>query len=149
MKIISTDYASAAIFIFTGALWLMYLVFGVLGIQPGRRGRNIDLSGPGLMIAAAAFTILLIPIAIYRIRAFKGLFSRGLEVKAIVTNTEFYNGRGKIDFNYLFQGKSYNGTATVRENNQSMNVGLQTEIMVIVDPQNPQKAVIRDLFTGF
>jgi hypothetical protein len=98
-----------------------------------------------LPIAAimSAFGLILL---VWRVSIINAVFAAGHEAEATITGTSFFRGRGRIEYTYLFQGSHYNSGNAVQETKATNAVQVGNKVIVLVDPNRPKRAFIRDLY---
>lgn len=95
---------------------------------------------------ATAAIVAGVPTLVWRLTLIRAVFERGVESIGVITSVRFYKDRGRVEFAYSVQeqryesGNALNRTARTRELQEGHRVRL------IVDPQNPRRAFLRDLY---
>jgi hypothetical protein len=146
-KFIRTDYASSLAVICPVVMAALYVATGVFGIHFLKRGREVGGDGTAFLWMAVIATAVCVPLLIWRVTAFQGIFARGVEVPATITSSSFHRGRGRIEFTYLFNGRQYHRGAAVQENGAVRALLSHAVTTALVDPQAPNKAVLRELYS--
>jgi hypothetical protein len=130
-RIISSDYTAGIFIAFPFTFWIMFLIFQDNFFE----------------IIAILMTSIGIPVFIWRIHFFKTLYSYGVEITGIITFTT-YTGRGdRIIYEYTFDNRKYssgNAVAPILTKDKNYNIG--DEVLLVVDPKNPKRAVIKELY---
>ncbi|MES1244735.1 MAG: hypothetical protein ABUT39_24215 [Acidobacteriota bacterium] len=144
-RIIRTDYLSSLLVILPLVGFGLYVITEVFGLHIFRRGVDVSDPSASLRMGLIAATIGL-PILVWRLRSIQGLFARAVEVPGSILSADFHRSRGRIEFSYFLQGEEYRGGAAVQENDAVRRLLSRDEVVVVVDPANPKKAFLRDLF---
>lgn len=103
-------------------------------------------AAPFLLILSAGATLIGIPVMMLRFNWFRSLFTVGQEIEGRVVRVWFYRGRGRVEFCYEYQGQEYAVGRAVGANRQTRMLKVGDSVPVLVDPANPRKAAIRDLY---
>jgi hypothetical protein len=127
-------------------MWGLFIATGVFGLSLSRRGRAVGGDGSMFLYIAIAVTAICIPLALWRVSSFRKAFARGVEVPGLVRDTSFYRGRGRLEFTYTYQGREYTSAASVQESAAVAALSPNSRVTVILDPEAPAKAYLRDLF---
>jgi hypothetical protein len=149
-KIILNDYASFLLAI-GGPIALAITAFtAALGFIPragARGGRAVD---PQFAAAACVFaviiTVLLLFLLARRISRIKRILAAGPRTKASVLDVGFFKDRGRIEFEYTHNGRQYTTGTAIMKNKQTTAISPGDEIEVAVDPDNPRKAFVVQLY---
>jgi hypothetical protein len=134
-RIIRNDYAAFMAVILPIVLWGLFL-FSVY-----QENINPNMTNLSIVITAAA-----IPLLIYRIFYIFKFFNTGEETTAVILGVSFYRSRGRADFSYTYQGAEYTSGNLLMSSGPVKQLSRGQEVVVLVNPDNPKKAVIRDLF---
>ena len=137
LRIAFTDYAAFLAFMLPIGLWGTLLLHAVLG-QKGDPSIGILLIIP--------LTFLAWPYAIWRSRDIQTAIEHGVECPAILSNVSFFRDRGRVDYIYTYQGQKYSSGSAVMKNGRTQALSVGQQIVVVVDPNNPKRAFIRDLY---
>lgn len=97
-------------------------------------------------IIAAAGLVLGLPILVYRIRSISRLFERAIEVPGRVSKVWFVKDRGRVEYTYSFRGQEFSSGKAVMKNRRTSDLQSGAGVVVIVDPDDPKKSLIRDLY---
>lgn len=146
--IILSDYLAQLAVLFPLVMWGIYVAAAVIGLpalKPGRPPLTAEDS-PQLLYMAVIFTIVGIPALIWRFRRFQSLFDCGQEVEGRVVRVWFYRGRGRVEFEYAYQDRLFKRSQAIASNRRTRRLRTETEVTVVVDPSNPGRAAIRQLY---
>lgn len=147
LKIIATDLWAGLCIIFPIAIWGVYFdtSFGI--ISRSRSGNaSASESSSFFLILASVLTILGILGLMWRINFFTQLVLKGERVKGQITEIYFRKGHGRIEFIYYYQGSEYNSGSAVRKTRTTKSFRKGQEIGLLIDPDNPRKAIIEKLY---
>ena len=136
IKIIRTDYYAFLSFLFLVIIWGFFILFQLFGYG------NPDSA----FIIVLAVSALAIAVGIWRIQTILALFSIGIELSATVTEIWFFRGRGRIDCKFTYRGHDYLSGSDVVPTRDAKNLGVGDRLNVIVDPDNPTRSMVLDLF---
>lgn len=130
-RIVSNDYTAGFLMALFVVMWIFYLVFN-------------DSASEKLAILT---TCIAIPVIIWRIYFFKTLYIHGVEVTGNIIYAA-YLGRGdRVQYEYTFLNQKYssgNAVAPILTKDKNYNIG--DEVLLVVDPKKPKKAVIKELY---
>lgn len=85
---------------------------------------------------------------IWRIYWVSTIFDYGVEVPGQVEFISFRSGRGRVFFNYQYQGKDLKGKRMIKRNKYTMRISPGENVTVVVNQKNPKNAVIKQIFIG-
>lgn len=136
LRLIQTDYPSflAALFPLFG--WGFFLV---------DRLRRVDTDANFVLIMGA-LTLAAVLVLVWRYTSIASIYAAGQEVTATLNNAAFFRGRGNLTYIYKFQGGKYSCTNTVMKTNRTSAYAAGDRVTVLVDPNNPRRAVIKELY---
>jgi hypothetical protein len=159
-KIIMTDYFAMMIFAIIIVASFFIILVTLKGKIPDIRpylsqGRgivnyikDINYSNKAILLSI----IVGIPVLIFRVNRIKSLFKSGVEVKGKVLRSRLSTiARGStkfiIEFKYNYHGQDYETETTLAfTNRKGRLVQSGQDITVLVDNNNPKKAIIKDLY---
>lgn len=149
-KIIKNDYAAFLLTI-GGPISLAISGFAaVFSFIPGGRGQAGQAVDPqfarGMCVVAALLTVLLFALLAKRISRLKRIIGTGPRATATVREIGFFKDRGRVEFEYVHDGQQYQTRTAVMENKQTKALVSGSEIEVAMDPMNPEKALIVQLY---
>jgi hypothetical protein len=146
LRVLQSDYVSALALLAPAALWLVWGL-DLMGFSLQRRGRTATFDDPGwLLQVAIVVTVVGVALAIWRIRAVYAFFARGVGRPGVIESVEFFRDRGRVTFRYDHEGQSYERGSGIMKNARTKALEPGQELTVIVDPENPKKAMIRSLY---
>jgi hypothetical protein len=149
--IILNDYA-AFIMAITGPMALVVsacaLLFGLIPRVRNRGGHDevpFELS-VGLFVASVILTAILFFFLSRRLARIKRIFAEGTRTKAKVVEVRFDKDRGRIEFEYPIDGQIHRTGNAIMKNKKTSSFALGDEIEVALDPENPRKALLVQLY---
>lgn len=150
-RILKNDYSSLLMLMFIGVTWILAIAGGYFGFMPQRRGARlveIDSSMAAIMIVlAVVVTILFGSLASKRISGIKQVFRSGPEVKGRIQDIAFVKDRGRVEYEYEYNGQTYQAGNAIWKNKETRQLQAGDKITVIVDPDKPSRAFIASLYT--
>lgn len=147
-RILQSDFMAGIPVIFMFVMMLMYLILTYFGYMPGigRHGALTSEDAPFFLNLAIIAGIIGIPLLVWRIKLISRLFEKGDEVKGSITHIRFNRDRGKIKYEYIYQNQKYQAGNSVFKTGRTKYYQQGDEIVLLVDSENPKKAVIKDLY---
>lgn len=133
--VIRRDYLVAA---FSGSTLLFWLAAA---------GMRLILGGSfGYTLAAAAVTIVAVPLTLLRLARVSRLLKNGKGVRGEVRHA-FYQGiRGRLEFSYSANGKDYFALHPFLRSPNMPRLNPGTTIRVLIDPRAPYRATVPAIF---
>lgn len=147
-RIVQSDYLTGLSILVVVVFWGMYVAIAYFGFFPGLRGRS-PLTGsdaPFFLDLSIIATLIAVPLIIWRIHSFHSIFVRGVEVTGRITSISFFRDRGRVEYTYVYQGKSYESGNAIHKTGRTKTLQPDSEITLVVDRENPKRALIRDLY---
>jgi hypothetical protein len=135
-RVISTDYPSFLSVLFP-------IVFGGFSIYFFFT-RN-DAFQLFLLLAIGA-TVVGVPVLVQRYRVISSVFADGSEAKGVVTGLSFFRGRGRVEYSYTFKGEKQVSANAINKNSRTRKLRVGEAVTVIVDPNNPKRAFIQEIY---
>ncbi|MDH4128238.1 MAG: DUF3592 domain-containing protein [Spirochaetota bacterium] len=125
--------------------YCQFFILGVLGIIAYQGFQYIDynLSFIGIGIF---FTILGIALIIYRYLAILKVFKTGIEVPGRVAGIFPRPGSVRMEFKYNYNDKEYISSNYFKSVSKASTYVIGRKICVLVDPNKPEKSVIKDFY---
>lgn len=107
-----------------------------------------DTTAPGALGTAIAISLLiLLPIAIFRLRRVQSILAHGRIVEGEIIDFAFGTTSGRVIWQYVYQNKMYQSKARVSGAvGQATWMQIRYKIAVIVHDKQPQHSIIRDLY---
>ena len=149
IRIIQSDYLALIGVIVPVVSLIMYICVAYFGYFPGLRGRDPIQGTEGAPVFFYLFIIGLVlglPLAFWRIRTIQQLFLKGVEVVGQITAISFYRDRGRVEYSYSHAGQAYSGGNAIMKTGRTQQLRSGNQIVLLVNPQEPKRALIRDLY---
>jgi hypothetical protein len=138
-KIIANDYIASVSFLFPIATWgFIALLFFT------SRYHKDDII---LVVIFSALTVVCLCSLIWRVNLLSRMVTNGLEATAIISQIFFYKDRGQVRYTYVNQGQNMTITNAIAKTKQTKLIMQGQQVIVLVDPANPKRAFIRDLYS--
>jgi len=123
------------------AVWGLYVLASV-GVIEDQTNEDLVF----LLYMAIIGTPIGAAIMLLRIRWFIGFFKRGVVVSGSVVDVYWHKDRGRIEYTYTYQSKDYRHGNGMMKTRMTARISVGDEVKLIVDPQNPKRALIRNLY---
>ena len=150
-RILKNDFPSLLMLIMIGVVWFLTIAGGVLKFLPKRRGGGaIEVDSTmmiNFVVIAAVVTLLCGWFAARRIAAIKRVIRSGPEVKGRIQSIGFVKDRGRVDYEYLYEGQTYQAGNAIWKNRETTKLKRGGEVTLILDPNKPSRAFIASLYT--
>lgn len=135
-RVISTDYPS----------YLSVLFPIVFGSFTAYFFATENGSSQLFLFLAIAAAVIGIPVLIQRYRTISSVFANGTETKGEITSIGFFRGRGRVEYSYIIQGEKQTSGNAINRNSRTRNLRVGQSIKVLVDPYNPKRAFIQEIY---
>jgi hypothetical protein len=148
LRIVQSDFIALLALGFPAVVWVIYIATAYFGLFPDLRGRD-PLSGadaPFFLYLGIVTMVVGVPLFIWRVRSFQALFSQGAQVMGRITTVSFFRDRGRVEYTYTYQGKTYSGYNAIMKTARTQALQPDIEVILILDRNNPKRALIRDLY---
>ena len=150
-RVLKNDYGSFLMVAAIAVAWIICIGGSVLGFLPRHRGGGAVEVGPTLaiilLVVAAALTILLGWLVARRVSSIRRVITSGPEVNGHILSVGFVKDRGRVEYEYEFQGKTYVAGNAIMKNKQTEQIQTGDEVNLIVDPEKPSRAFLAFLYT--
>ena len=159
-RVIRNDYGSLLLLIFIGVAWLIVAYTAVVGPLPSRRGRAVDTTGGGgggggaggfdwkVFGAAAVITPVFGWLAARRIAGIRRVVEYGPACDGTVTGIWFTKDRGRVEYEYQFEGQTYQAGNAIMKNRQTEAIRQGDRVELIIDPSRPSRAFLASLYVN-
>lgn len=140
-KIISTDYLAQNFFVMIFAGWAIYFIDSLF---------EGEFSG-FLLIFAVICTPLGLAAFSWRYNLIVSAFKNGVEITGHITQVQTIStGKRRrdyvIDYEYQFQGKTYQYRNRIKKNNFARTLKAGQGVTLLANEQKPQAAFIKELY---
>ncbi len=138
-SIIGTDWPALLCLISIPGIWIIGFLFPF--VRTGASFGSFEMLAFALPISLMAGGLLL-----WRIARIHRLFSLGRLVSAQVTRIRIVRDRGRLEFEYDFDGLRRSSWMPVHKNKRVMALAPNQQVEVLVDPTDPTNAIVRQLY---
>ncbi len=148
-KILINDYISFLAWLFPVIIFVMSLFIEIFGFLPDlKRGRPpLGTEAIPFMIQFGLIALIIgIIIIIIRVIIIKRYFENGIEVNGEVTQIWRFRDRGRIYFTFWYKDLIGDNSSIVHFNRMTKTFLPHKQIRVLMKPNDPLKAIIKDLF---
>jgi hypothetical protein len=140
-RVISADYNSNLAIASSILMWASYIFFYLLQFE--QQGFLWKWRIASIFVSTIAVIFLA-----WRRHFFYSIYVRGVEVIACIYLADaFKTGGSRIEYKYEYQGEKYwRGNALTHSSFFKYNFHSGDEVVLMIDPENPKRAVIRDIY---
>ena len=150
IKVIKNDFGAFLLTIFGPIMLALSAYTAVTGVVPAYRRRGGGTIDPdtssALFVGSAILTIVLFLLLLRRISRLKRILRTGPRALAMVTGIGFVKDRGRVEFRYVHEGRLHDSGSAIMKNPATQELAKGTQVEVALDPANPKKALIIQLF---
>lgn len=150
LHIIRRDHASFALLTFVGLLWVVLLLLLVAAAALNLRLDGDD--GAVVWILASimlAATLVCGSLVVRRVTGIRRALASGLTVIGKIIGVGFNSEDvGSVLFEYRYAGKAYTARHATGDATATKRFEGRTEVAVAVDPENPARSYLLELFAG-
>jgi hypothetical protein len=137
LRILRTDYLASMTVLAPLVLWGMAIFFPIFG----------QTDSAFFVSLAGAVTVIALPVLLWRVSVISSTLINGIDVAGVISGAGFFRGRGRITYIYSYQGEKLKCSNAVQQNKQTNALAVGSSVTVILDPNNPKRAFIRELYT--
>ncbi|MEA3309408.1 MAG: DUF3592 domain-containing protein [Chloroflexota bacterium] len=143
---LQSDYWASLGMGVTTAIWLAYLF-----VTQFKLGQGYDplrgVAGSPFFFYLGIFSLVAGVVLFYwRLSVIWSLFKRGVEVTGTIEKIAFHRDRGRVRYTYTYQDKDYHAESAIFKTKRTQGLREGLELVLIVDPDKPQHALIRALY---
>ena len=143
-QILWTDYAAFINAVLLVMIWAVFIAW-----VPSWRASGPIMSpvvapyylGFCLFVSAISLSML-----VYRVLLLRRIFSGGDQVRGRITKIDIRRDRGKVEYKYIYHGEERRSGAGIHRTKQTLKLKKNTWVTLMVDPTNPKRAFIRDIY---
>jgi hypothetical protein len=135
-RVISTDYPSYLSVLFP----IVFVGFTIYFFAVGNDALQLFL------FLAIGITVVGIPVLLQRYKTISSVFANGEQTKGEVTSIGFFRGRGSVGYSYTFRGEKLTSSNSINRNSRTRNLRVGQKVTVFVDPNNPKRAFIQEIY---
>ena len=151
VRIVQSDYLALLGILFPAVSFVMYVCVAYFGFFPGFRGHDPIQGTEGAPLFFYMVIIGLavgLPLALWRIRSIEQMFANSREVAGHITNIYFHRDRGRVEYSYTYQGQNYSGGNAIMKTGKTRQLHSGDQVVLLVNPDDPARALIRDLYVS-
>ena len=135
-RVISTDYPSYLSVLFP----VVFVGFTIYFFAVGNDSLQLFL------FLAIGVTVIGIPVLVQRYRTITSVFENGQQANGVITSLGFFRGRGNVGYSYTFQGEKLTSSNAINRNSRTRNLRVGQTVKLFVDPNNPKRAFIQEIY---
>lgn len=149
-KAFLNDYALFVLSIVPCTFSVIALFSMAVGILPNRRLRGAEGIDPQSGFAIGILLFVLSGVALVfarrRYNLIRDRLEHGIDREATITHFWLKGDKGRIDFEYTYDGNTYTTGTPIMKNKTTENFSVGDTLAIKVDPNNPNNAVIPALY---
>lgn len=138
-RILINDYLAFLGWFTPVIMWIVYLI----SVFIGRHGINSLFTYLTIAASIAGPVILLL-----RVITFRWVFAQGIEAPGKISDVIFMRDRGRVTFNYIYNGAEYTSASTLHRSAETRALKIGQTITVMVNPRNPKNGFVKELYTN-
>jgi hypothetical protein len=150
-RVLKNDYPSLLMLMAIAVAWAFLIGGAVFDRLPTKQGKLVEV-GPAAMIVIAIVVVLVTFmfgfLAWRRVSDIKRIVESGPEVQRQVTEIWFIKDRGRVEYEYSVDGKSYSSGNAIWKNAETSAIQVGDTVMLIVDRDKPSRAFIASLYAS-
>lgn len=149
IRMIQSDYLALLGVLVPIVSFVLYVSVAYFGFFPGFRGHDPIQGTEGAPLFFYLFIagfVVGIPLATWRIHYIQQMFAKCEAVFGHVTSLSFFRDRGNVQYTYTFKDQEYHGANAIMKTARTQQLESGSQINLLVDPENPARALIRDLY---
>jgi hypothetical protein len=144
-RVIWTDFIAFFTALMPVIMWVIFIVLATVGPIPDMRwGRDPLTHAP--IYLPTVFTLVAIPVLVWRVSGTRRLFADGIEVPGSITDVSFFRDRGYVKFTYRYLDVTYNGRSAIMETGPAKALRPGDQVTVVLRRENPKRAAVRELY---
>lgn len=142
---VKSDYFLMLGFLGPAVTWVLALI--ALLFPQAFKFFDLASERPEIFLGLALLvTIVALPLALRRLKFLQRLFREGLEVEGVITSLWMEGDRGRVEFRYDLEGRSFESGQALHRNPKTQALEEGQTIPLLVDPQNPERAILPSIF---
>jgi hypothetical protein len=136
LRTLDADYTAALALMAPFIFWLLFWFLSILHI--------VDLQILRYIVIALSIGSLLF--AAWRCWLIGNIFTSGVDTQAEVQHIWFSGDRGRLVFTFIWERAPLQKNSMIPKNDYTESLREGQSIMVMVDPHQPKRAFVRDLY---
>lgn len=137
-KVIGADYLAWLCISIPVVFWTLFIV---LRITRATGEQNYTLLAPALFFTLAGALVLVL-----RYRSIRGHFEKGVEVPGKVLRVMNIQDLGRVIYTFTYLTKQFQATSYFHFTTRMEKLVVDDTIVVVINPADPRKALIKDLY---
>jgi hypothetical protein len=148
VRILRSDAAAATGAAVLALVWVLLVVAMALGRVPTDLSEFLSFSreDPWPLVLTVAGTLGGGLTCWWRVARIRKVFARGVVIQGRVEAAHFHRGRGRLYYEYWVEGHRHNSWAPLRGTREARGFEPGDEVDLVVLPDDPRQAYIRDLY---
>lgn len=148
MRILETDILAYLALLLILFVWFVTLIVEFREAIPLLQNRETFLQGrvDFYFVESALFTLPALAVLVWRILRVRGIFRRGRPVTGQISRLWVRREWVHVRYVYLVQGQRFEVRQFLLKNRRLLTMRAGTTITIRVDPTNPQRSLIQDLY---
>jgi hypothetical protein len=144
-RVIWTDFIAFFTALMPIIMWAIFIVVATVRAMPDIRwGRGSLTSAP--VYLPMVFTVVAIPILVWRVWGIRRLFADGIEVPGSVTDVSFFRGRGYVKYTYRHPDVTYSGYNAIMQTGPAKSLKPGDQVTIVLRRENPKRAAVCELY---
>jgi hypothetical protein len=143
IRIIQNDYLAYTLVWIPPCLWLL---FAAADLLPGWLAAPVPSVDVTVLFGLAAASLFCALALAWRITTVRAIISEGAQVSAEITALWFFSNRGRVKYQYIYQGATYNTQCTLVKNERLRRLVTGDRVTLSVDPADPKRVFLLELY---
>jgi hypothetical protein len=144
-QILWTDYPAFINAVLLVMVWIIYLAW-----VPAWRADGPIIApkyAPYYLGLSVLVSLVSLSILIYRVLLLRKVLQDGDQVHGRISFIEMKRDRGQVEFVFIYKGEECRTRCGIHRTKQTLALKKGDRVILMVDPANPKRAFIRDLYT--
>lgn len=138
LKILTIDYAAFLGWLVPVTMWAFYIFLQIVG--------NIYLQDITYLVMVIGFSVIGLTILLWRILTINIIFNDNIQTMGTISHLAFFRDRGRVEYVYTYQAQKFCSGNGIHKVKQTEQIKIGSEVVLVVDRNNPKRAFIRDLY---
>ena len=144
-QILWTDYKAFFTVLIPIVAWIVFLAWAPDWRRDGHPILNPELASFALALNVI-LTVVPMVILVRRIALIIRVLRDGTQVRGRISEIFIQRDRGRVEYVYLFGKEEYRTSVSIHRNKQTLALKKGDRVVLMVDPNRPEQAFIRDLY---
>ena len=146
-RIFASDYLAMLSVMGLAVMWATYLVTSLGGaLESPSSHTRLTGSDPVFLGFAVVASIILVPLAVFRVRSVQRVFADGVRTTGTVTGVQFYRDRGRVEYRFRFRNRQIEAGAPLHKTATTSQLRVGQEVDLVANPEKPTQAFVVDLY---